>query len=77
MILDHPLSREQRAASQRNIKYFNAINGLSRPGPEMLSVYRSYFAWAFAILPPCMILLTRLEPLPLEKRRIKRSWWHG
>jgi len=46
-------------------------------GPEMLHLYRTYYAVALALLSPCLVFLTRLEPLPIEKRRIKRSWWHG
>lgn len=46
-------------------------------GAGMLSVYRLYFAITVAILLPGLIGVTRLEPLPLEKRRIRRSWWHG
>ncbi len=47
------------------------------PGPEMLSVYKKYYALVFILLSPCLIFLTRLDPLPIEKRKIKRSWWHG
>ncbi len=47
------------------------------PGPEMIPLYRHYFAIAFALLLPGLALLLRMEPLPMEKRRLKRSWWQG
>ncbi len=51
--------------------------GTLRLGPEMLSVYKKYYFFVFIILLPGLIFLTRLDPLPIEKRKIKRSWWHG
>jgi MFS family permease len=47
------------------------------PGAEMIPLYRRYFAIAFALLLPGLALLLRMEPLPMEKRRLKRSWWQG
>lgn len=47
------------------------------PGAEMVPLYRRYFAIAFALLLPGLALLLRMEPLPMEKRRLKRSWWQG
>lgn len=43
----------------------------------MIPLYRHYFAIAFALLLPGLALLLRMEPLPMEKRRLKRSWWQG
>ena len=47
------------------------------PGAELIHLYRRYFAIAFALLLPGLALLLRMEPLPMEKRRLKRSGWQG
>lgn len=44
---------------------------------QMIPLYRHYFAIAFALLLRGLALLLRMEPLPMEKRRLKRSWWQG
>jgi len=40
---------------------------------EMIHLYRRYFAIAFAILLPGLVLLLRMEPLPIEKRRFANT----
>lgn len=47
------------------------------PGSDMIAVYRRYFFIAFALLLLGLVPLLRMEPLPMEKRRVKRSWWQG
>ena len=46
----------------------------SVPGPEMILLYRRYFSLAFALLLPGLIILLRMEPLPIEKRRLDNAW---
>jgi MFS family permease len=48
----------------------------SARGDVMIVVYRRYYALAFAILLPGLVFLLRMMPLPIEKRRMKRSGWH-
>lgn len=57
--------------------YLGKTVGEASSGADMLIVYRKYFAFVFILLLPGLIFLTRLDPLPIEKRKIKRSWWHG
>lgn len=42
----------------------------------IFNTYRTYFLVAFALLAPGIAFILRLEPLPMEKRRIKRTWWN-
>ena len=45
----------------------------SASGLEMVQLYRRYFAIAFAILLPGLVLLLRMEPLPIEKRHLDNA----
>ncbi|MGI5868057.1 MAG: MFS transporter [Kiritimatiellia bacterium] len=49
----------------------------SATGAVMIPVYRRYFALAFALLLPGLFCLLRMVPLPMEKRRQKRSGWQA
>ncbi len=42
-------------------------------GPELRDVYRTYFSITMIILAPGIFSHLRLEPLPIEKRRVKRA----
>ncbi|MDD3885670.1 MAG: hypothetical protein PHI35_02230 [Victivallaceae bacterium] len=44
------------------------------PETELMTRYRCYFFAAMLLLAPGAWLIKRLEPLPIEKRKIKRSW---
>lgn len=47
---------------------------VATPGHEMIHLYRRYFVIAFAILLPGLFILLRMEPLPIEKRRLEKAW---
>lgn len=44
-------------------------------GMWLFGSYRAYFVLAFLLLSPLVGFIMWLEPLPMEKRRDRRSWW--
>ena len=44
------------------------------PADSVLPGYRLYFGIAFLLLVGGVWIILRLTPLPLEKRKIKKSW---